>query len=608
MSVGKIPRTEFIKTQSYGSSLKSNIYERNEKFVRIADLMIPDENVDKLRNQSRRGSRISNYSSRGRAESNYSVSGKTNKTIDGIFVFDIDKHIIRENIKIDPSDPSAFENLDYAKQTYNNNIWNSHNRINTNATVITNNNMNEISNITHNSQITEMIRKQENEYELKIENVNVNVNNDNLIQYQSSSEKPDIIEIKEQKEEEKNGMNLRDFKSLDGKITYTEIEVSILRTGNFFGETSLMDERKENDNDNGYEYLNGNTPISKSNDSKDINFARIETGATTYNNNDIPIKNTSLKTGAPSIYDILNNKYKNKNKKERISNKISRAQTISLVSNNNKSNKKKQKNISTKKVSYGGSHTTFRCITSCVIYSITKQSLDEFFDIVPSARRWFDIMLSKYNVSLDTVLHIPRAARYFTLFLESEYAEENIHYVLSVNEYKEAFDSTSFDSRMEMAQIICNHFISDDGKQQINVSYHQRKLILDKINKSGKYITKNMFDITQKAIYILLERDCFPRFKQSHFFHEFLNEAENLALLTKEQYEKELKQEQEIMNNNKHKQSIIQKNNIYKIQKVKLNYDPKNNYKNKFTTIDEIDNNNNNNFDNDRITRAKTVI
>ncbi len=39
---------------------KTSIYERNEKLVWIADLMIPDENVDKLRSQSRQQSR-SNY-------------------------------------------------------------------------------------------------------------------------------------------------------------------------------------------------------------------------------------------------------------------------------------------------------------------------------------------------------------------------------------------------------------------------------------------------------------------------------------------------------------------------------------------------------------------
>ncbi len=61
---------------------------------------------------------------------------------------------------------------------------------------------------------------------------------------------------------------------------------------------------------------------------------------------------------------------------------------------------------------------------------------------------------------------------------------------------------TQTDER-KMTQITCNHFLTNDGKQQINISYHQMKLILDKINIGGNYITKNMFDVTQKVIYIL---------------------------------------------------------------------------------------------------------
>merc|ERR1719464_1474000 len=128
---------------------------------------------------------------------------------------------------------------------------------------------------------------------------------------------------------------------------------------------------------------------------------------------------------------------------------------VSKVGFLRKKRKKKKKRINVMKrdrsnvKEYSGSHTTFRCITNCVIYSISKAGLDEFFYKVPSARRWFDIMLSKYNVSLDTVLHIPRAARYFTLFLESEYAEENVHYVLAVNEYKNAWNNLDDEHRME---------------------------------------------------------------------------------------------------------------------------------------------------------------
>ncbi len=68
------------------------------------------------------------------------------------------------------------------------------------------------------------------------------------------------------------------------------------------------------------------TNVTPTDNSKDIAFERAQTGPTTYNNvkKDMPNGTTELKTGAPSIYDILNNKPK------KLANKISRAKTISL--------------------------------------------------------------------------------------------------------------------------------------------------------------------------------------------------------------------------------------------------------------------------------------
>ena len=128
--------------------------------------------------------------------------------------------------------------------------------------------------------------------------------------------------------------------------------------------------------------------------------------------------------------------------------------------------------------------------------------------------------------------------------MESEYAQENIHYVLSVNEYKEAFPHSDHATRWEMARIIYDHFVAEDGDQMINIDYRQRLRIIDRVE--GGDVDVHIFDASQQAIYTLLERDCFPRFKQSHFFHEFLNEAENQALCTKEEYEQQQRREQEI--------------------------------------------------------------
>ena len=741
----EVPLSQFNKTQSFGmySSTKTNIYEKNDKLVRIVDLMLPDETMDKLRNQSRRGSRISNLSgwsgnddmtinelNRNRAGSNYSVSkntttltintmGTNNNYHNGApFGFDIDKHsTLLKNIKFDPSDPSAFENLDYAKALSMRGGWtNGHKRTFTPQThnSLNNENGHHESNPSNNmSQIGDMIRKQENEHDMKMNNNNNNnqtVNSgDTVIQYQSSSDiKEDVINnnnnnnMKENEmtnntnvtiinnmnmsinsdnyhdvyqQKETNGMKLRDFKSPDGKITYTEIEVSVLGTGNFFGETSLMEEGETDEEE--YEELN--TPKSPDDDDDDdvddenknndqFPFEQEEEDDDNNNNNNND-NNNKLSAKQPSnVLELIQSVSKSQHKVPNVSSNYSQSFTqtmtmetklkdrhygnnnndnndnddiirpstvhhtvhfddnndllppsptkvkISLTINNNNNinikRKKSKKKIDvtnkqkTNNLSYRGSHTTFRCITSCVIYSITKENLDEFFRIIPSARRWFDIMLSKYNVDLDTVLHIPRAARYFTLFLESEYAEENIHYVLSVNEYKEAYNHINKENQLEMAKIICNNFISDYGQQQINVAYNQRKLILDRMNNND--IDLNIFDITQKAIYTLLERDCFPRFKQSHFFHEFLNEAENLALLTQEQYEKQQKEENvKIKKESKLFTKMKNMKNPFKSQNINIQYDPK---ENKFTPISEINEKISQSQFVENKQRAKTVI
>eukprot|EP01084_Bolivina_argentea_P047651 87828_1 len=507
--------------------MKQSIYTRNEKFVRIADLMIPDANVDKLRCQSRRGSHVS------------TVGGDHTRESTSYNPFHMNSPSV---VRIDPSDPSAYENLDFAKSIPVRQ-WNAdpfaagdssgYLHAHAGADVAT---PGIHIHTPTNGQLSQMIRNQEQEHDKNLKMKNMKVNSSSVIPDAAAAKDAPAEDLKYEERINEKGMKLRDFKSPDGDIIFTEIEVSVLGTGNFFGETSLMEEAEENEDD--FEDLpTAATPT--------VDEIEIDIGAA-----------EPVLVSKPSVLDIIN-------RESTIKQDETGAKHAIAPSSSYMQQQKKKKIVTEKEANktYRGSHTTFRCLSGCVIYSITKQSIDEFFRMVPSARPWFDIMLSKYNVSLDTVLHIPRAARYFTLFLESEYAQENIHYVLSVNEYRDAYDSVDAENQMEMAQIICDHFISDQGSQQINVSYQQRKAILDRIAK--KDIDKFIFDSTQKAIYTLLQRDCFPRFKQSHFFHEFLNEAENLALLTKEQYEMHAKEEQNTINENRKHSKLLKTQSVF---------------------------------------------
>ena len=88
-------------------------YERKQKLVRIADLMLPDEKMDKLRAISRRGSLRSNFGGDPYASPMpFSTPISRNRTLStqSTHVQFSPKITIDENIKIDPMDPAAFEN------------------------------------------------------------------------------------------------------------------------------------------------------------------------------------------------------------------------------------------------------------------------------------------------------------------------------------------------------------------------------------------------------------------------------------------------------------------------------------------------------------------
>ncbi|ETO05960.1 hypothetical protein RFI_31437, partial [Reticulomyxa filosa] len=186
----------------------------------------------------------------------------------------------------------------------------------------------------------------------------------------------------------------------------------------------------------------------------------------------------------------------------------------------------------------------FVCKCDCVIFEMEKKNIDLFFEQVPQARQWFDIMLSRYNCDLNTILQIPKALRYFTMFLESEFSAENIHFYLAIREYKKSFTFLHQNTKIDMANIICNAFIADSADQQINISGRLKRNILRQVQ--DKNITENMFDDCLHCVITLIERDSFPRFKQSIMFQQFLSSVENFTVTTKHDWERKLGDENKV--------------------------------------------------------------
>ena len=310
------------------------------------------------------------------------------------------------------------------------------------------------------------------------------------------------------------GSHLRDFQDADG-TQYTEIEVSILHAGHYFGETSLMDEEELDDDEESVDF----TQMTEVEKAKYLNERRMKKkdiiSRNAHGKTNSPQQTPQASSNTPGDTTNLDGEGNTQNGQNALGSNAMKTMSSSTSEVGKRRSHKRRKSkkgllddddiSKRKKVRYKGSAPTFRCKTNCVVFSIDKSSFEEFFALVPEARPWFNIMLSRYNVEMDTVLLIPKATRYFTLFLESEYAEENIHFYLAVCDFKESFHKAERLDIEEMAQLIGQVFIAATAEQQVNIAGKERKQLLRRIK--NKDISVDMFDESQKSIYTLLERD-----------------------------------------------------------------------------------------------------
>uniref|UniRef100_A0A8D0CEZ3 Regulator of G-protein signaling 1 n=1 Tax=Salvator merianae TaxID=96440 RepID=A0A8D0CEZ3_SALMN len=96
-------------------------------------------------------------------------------------------------------------------------------------------------------------------------------------------------------------------------------------------------------------------------------------------------------------------------------------------------------------------------------------------------------------------------------FLKSEFSEENIEFWLACEDYKK----TQADHLFDKAEKIYKEFIQSD----VNIDFKTRKSIA----KMTQDPTSSSFDEAQRLVYILMERDSYPRFLKSKFYHNLLN-------------------------------------------------------------------------------------
>uniref|UniRef100_A0A8C6XNB2 Regulator of G-protein signaling 1 n=1 Tax=Naja naja TaxID=35670 RepID=A0A8C6XNB2_NAJNA len=135
-----------------------------------------------------------------------------------------------------------------------------------------------------------------------------------------------------------------------------------------------------------------------------------------------------------------------------------------------------------------------------------------------------DVMLStkeviQWSQSLEKLLATQRGQEAFREFLKSEFSDENIEFWLACEDYRK----TQADCLHGKAEKIYQEFVKSDARKQVNIDFHIRKSVAKKVQDP----TPSSFDEAQRLIYVLMERDSYPRFLKSQHYHNLLNKVQS---------------------------------------------------------------------------------
>uniref|UniRef100_A0A4W4EQS9 Regulator of G protein signaling 16 n=1 Tax=Electrophorus electricus TaxID=8005 RepID=A0A4W4EQS9_ELEEL len=135
----------------------------------------------------------------------------------------------------------------------------------------------------------------------------------------------------------------------------------------------------------------------------------------------------------------------------------------------------------------------------CCAYKLRKLTLEECL-------RWKE--------SFEKLLSSQYGLYAFRAFLMSEFSEENIAFYLACEDYRNTKCIAKLSAK---AQRIYNEFIGREAPREVKNTRHTQ------INVKSP--TPKCFDLAQYRIYILMEKDCYPRFLRSTTYRDLLSQA-----------------------------------------------------------------------------------
>ncbi|KAM4528604.1 regulator of G-protein signaling 3a isoform 2-T2 [Odontesthes bonariensis] len=131
----------------------------------------------------------------------------------------------------------------------------------------------------------------------------------------------------------------------------------------------------------------------------------------------------------------------------------------------------------------------------------------------------------KWGDSLDKLLGHKYGLAAFRAFLRTEFSEENLEFWLACEEYKKIKSQSKMASK---AKKIFAEYIAIQSCKEVNLDSYTRDHTKDNLQN----VTRSCFDLAQRRIYGLMEKDSYPRFLRSELYLDLINQKKASATST----------------------------------------------------------------------------
>ncbi|XP_009998188.1 PREDICTED: regulator of G-protein signaling 5 isoform X2 [Chaetura pelagica] len=121
----------------------------------------------------------------------------------------------------------------------------------------------------------------------------------------------------------------------------------------------------------------------------------------------------------------------------------------------------------------------------------------------------------QWRDSLEKLLQNPYGLASFRSFLRSEFSEENAEFWVACEEYKK---TKSPEKMVEKAKKIYEEFIQTEAPKEVNIDHFTKAVTMKNLVEPSL----SSFDMAQKRIFALMEKDSLPRFVRSEFYQELI--------------------------------------------------------------------------------------